>query len=441
MKKILLFIALSCVVNANAQNYFIDFKGTGASTIVSSVKVDNLTSGTSLIVSAGYRLSLTFPTGENSIENKQSSELKIYPNPATGSSLFRIYPPARGNATISVFDINGKPVYQMHSNLEKDLQEFRISGLKSGFYVVNVKGNTYQYSGKLVCNSESSGKTGIEKISNSIPAIEKASKPISKGSFGTNVTQPVVDMTYTDGDRLKFTGISGNYSTVVMDIPDASKEINFNFVDCTDGSGNHYPVVQIGTQLWMAENIMAAKYTSVTDIPIAETEEAWAAFTVTSKGYCYYDFLPANGPVYGALYTWPGAMDGAASTTSTPSGRQGVCPVGWHVPSIDEWTILITAVSPLPGAKLKETGFTHWMSSGGVEGTNESGFSARGGGFRQNSTYGFANQTMEGYWWSTTDGTTPGTIRSVGMFNNTSGASPFYEIPIGKGLSVRCLKD
>ena len=440
MKKILIFIALSCALNANAQNYYINFTGTGASTSVSSVKVENLTAVTSLIVNTGYRLSLTFPTGVNSIENKQSSELKIYPNPTTGNSFFQVYPPSKGNATISVLDLNGKSVYQIQRNLERDLQEFCISGLNSGFYVVSVKGSTYQYSGKLVSNAKASGKISIEQTSNNMPVIEKSSKTNSKGSLNTNTSQPVIDMAYTDGDRLKFTGISGIYSTVVMDIPTATKTINFDFVDCTDGSGNSYPVVQIGTQLWMAENIRTIKYTSGSDITLASTDEEWGAFTATSKGYCYYDFIPANGPVYGALYTWAGAMDGAASTTSAPSGKQGVCPVGWHVPSIAEWIVLTTTLDPLPGAKLKETGFTHWWSSGGVEGTNESGFSARGGGFRQNSTFGFANQTLEGYWWSTTDGLTIGTISSIGMYNNTSGASSI-EIPKGKGLSVRCLKD
>ena len=33
-------------------------------------------------------------------------------------------------------------------------------------------------------------------------------------------------------------------------------------------------------------------------------------------------------------------MNGATSSSSTPSGIQGICPTGWHLPSHDEWTDL-----------------------------------------------------------------------------------------------------
>jgi len=34
-------------------------------------------------------------------------------------------------------------------------------------------------------------------------------------------------------------------------------------------------------------------------------------------------------------------MQYAASSTSNPSGVQGLCPSGWHIPSDDEWTELV----------------------------------------------------------------------------------------------------
>jgi hypothetical protein len=74
-------------------------------------------------------------------------------------------------------------------------------------------------------------------------------------------------MQYTSGDRLKFTGISGNYSTVLTDIPTGNKTITFDFIACTDGDNNHYPIVKTGAQTWMAENLKTTKYNSGADIP------------------------------------------------------------------------------------------------------------------------------------------------------------------------------
>ena len=58
----------------------------------------------------------------------------------------------------------------------------------------------------------------------------------------------------------------------------------------------------------------------------------------TSKYYFWYnDDSASNAATYGALYTWAAAMNGSASSCSNPSGVQGVCPIGWHIPSDKEW--------------------------------------------------------------------------------------------------------
>ncbi|MDV7400220.1 FISUMP domain-containing protein, partial [Arthrospira platensis SPKY1] len=44
---------------------------------------------------------------------------------------------------------------------------------------------------------------------------------------------------------------------------------------------------------------------------------------------------------YGGLYTWYTLMNGSSSSNSNPSGVQGICPTGWHVPSDAEWTQLV----------------------------------------------------------------------------------------------------
>ena len=46
------------------------------------------------------------------------------------------------------------------------------------------------------------------------------------------------------------------------------------------------------------------------------------------------------------LYTWAATMNGAGSSNNNPSGIQGICPSGWHLPSNTEWCELENYVEP-----------------------------------------------------------------------------------------------
>ena len=104
-----------------------------------------------------------------------------------------------------------------------------------------------------------------------------------------------------------------------------------------DYDGNNYKTVQIGDQIWMAENLKATHYSDGTVIQLVEDGTSWYYLGYTDKAMCYYNNSIANKSTYGGLYTWAAAMKGAPSSTSNPSGVQGVCPDGWHLPSDDEW--------------------------------------------------------------------------------------------------------
>ncbi len=432
MKRLLILLAIFCVLKANAQNYLITFAGTGASTIVSTVKVENLDAGTSLILSGDQILHLTATlTGVNPVENRQSSALKIYPNPMTGSSILQIYPPEAGNAMISIFDMTGKPVAQIQSSLDNSLQEFRLSGINSGFYLISVRGNTYQYSGKLLCNGKADGTISIEKISNNQAVEEKTSKTDHKGTLAA------VDMQYTTGDTLKFTGISENYNTITTDSPASDKTIALNFLPCTDGDNNNYPVVEIGTQFWMAENLKTTKYSDGTNIPLVNTPGTWAALTPTDKAYCWYNDNISNKDTYGALYTWAAAMNGAASSDASPSHVQGACPTGWHLPSTAEWITLRTYLgnSQIASFRLQEAGAAHWINPD-PRVTNKSGFTGLPGGTRHpNGT--FFSIGGSGSWWSTSIIPMPAAVAFYIPF--AWEGIDFYAL--SEGFSVRCLND
>jgi len=127
----------------------------------------------------------------------------------------------------------------------------------------------------------------------------------------------------------------------------------------TDFDGNVYRTVRIGAQVWMAENLRGTHYGDGAPVP---------SFV--------YNNDTANARVYGRLYRWQAAMNGAPSSAANPSGVQGACPRGWHVPSNAEWQQMFAHLGgeSVAGGKLKEAGAVHW--GGRDSATNESGFGA-----------------------------------------------------------------
>lgn len=94
-----------------------------------------------------------------------------------------------------------------------------------------------------------------------------------------------------------------------------------------DIDGNTYPVISIGEQLWMVENLRTTRYNDGTEIPNVSDNKEWAQ--LNAPAYCWYKNDETNKSEYGALYKWYTVVDTCE-----------VCPEGWHVPSDEEWTEL-----------------------------------------------------------------------------------------------------
>ncbi len=197
-----------------------------------------------------------------------------------------------------------------------------------------------------------------------------------------------------------------------------------------DIDGNTYKTVQIGNQEWMAENLKVTKYSNGTEITLIENSADWSVYI--DKAYCYYDNSLSNADTYGALYTWSAAMNGSSSSNNNPSGIQGVCPDGWHLPSYSEWTELTDYLggANIAGDKLKE-----------LDATNETGFSARLGGGRYTDTNDgeFHNMYSGGYWWCSTENSEYWAKYIRMNWDNI--VVDFDDFPKHYGYSVRCLKN
>jgi uncharacterized protein (TIGR02145 family) len=196
-------------------------------------------------------------------------------------------------------------------------------------------------------------------------------------------------------------------------------------VTVSDYDGNTYGVVRIGTQLWMQENMKTTKLNDGTAIALTGGTSEWSS--LTTSGYCWYNNNISYKNTYGALYNW----------YTVSSGK--LCPSGWHVPTVDDWSTLenyLGGSSPA-GGKLKETGTTHWTSPN-TGATDEYNFTALPGGLRTN-TGAFQNINSYGYWWTSTVEASPDVYYR--HIQNDSDKLFWAYKNEKHGMSVRCNKD
>ena len=221
------------------------------------------------------------------------------------------------------------------------------------------------------------------------------------------------------GQQVSFTTLALNVN--ILFNPDLT------YGTLTDIDNNSYKTIQIGTQVWMAENLKTTHYNDGVSIPLVTDATTWTS--LSTPGCSWYNNDPTTmKATYGAIYNW--------YTVNT--GK--LCPSGWHVPTDAEWTTLTTWLGgeSVAGGKLKETGTNHWVSPN-TGATNTSGFTALPGGGRSNSgSFDFIG--IYGYWWSSTENDISSAwCRNLYYsFNSVFRYSFFYK-PFG--FHVRCLKD
>ena len=112
----------------------------------------------------------------------------------------------------------------------------------------------------------------------------------------------------------------------------------------TDYDGNTYNTVQIGNQCWMKENLKTTHFADGTEIPLTTTTTTYPWVDTIPLRY-YPNNSSSNLTRYGYWYNWKAVMKNSSSSNNNPSGRQGICPVGWHIPSKAEWEELTNYVS------------------------------------------------------------------------------------------------
>ena len=180
----------------------------------------------------------------------------------------------------------------------------------------------------------------------------------------------------------------------------------------TDIDNNIYNTVQIGNQCWMKENLRTTHYPDGTEIPAGNTDD-WDFWNDYTR--CAPNGDVNNVPTYGYHYSWTALMNGASSSDANPSGVQGICPEGWHVPSDAEWGQLVDFVigqgkytyaschnaNAIAFAMAATSGWhetNEWCAPGySLITNNATGFSALPAGYTPASVFNFG-----AYFWTST---------------------------------------
>jgi uncharacterized protein (TIGR02145 family)/uncharacterized repeat protein (TIGR02543 family) len=349
------------------------------------------------------------PTGDVTLYAKWNS--KSDPQPTTFTIAFRANGATSGTAPTDMMADSGITITLPGSNgLSRNNDTFggwntNSSGTGTNYsagssYTVNsnatlyakwdaaVQSTTYTLTMSVYPNN--SGTTNPASSQSNIQAGQAVSISANPNSGYT-----FTNWTVTNGTA-SFANANSAATTVTLST-NATIRANFGETFTDNRDGKEYRWVQIGNQVWMAENLNYYVESSI----------------------CY-DNDPANCAKYGRLYDWSTAMgidakynnggwNGGAGNDENHTGiywnggdvnHTGICPAGWHIPSDAEWSTLMDSVggSSTAGTKLKAT--SGWNDHG--NGTDQYGFSALpGGSGSSNGNFDIAGNN--GYWWSATE--------------------------------------
>ncbi len=196
-----------------------------------------------------------------------------------------------------------------------------------------------------------------------------------------------------------------------------------------DIDGNEYKIARLGIQQWISSNLNVSRFRNGDVIPEAKTEEEWIkAGKSSSPAWCYYNNDPKNGSTSGRLYNWFAVND-----------PRGLAPEGWHVAVNSDWSTLVKNLLGIDYASPKMKSRSGWKTRNG---TNDIGFSAIPGGFRDEKG-AFNDLKTKARWWSNSVPVEIKPSTQIYSFVVSDDVVAVSYIKVNKevGLSVRCIKD
>jgi len=416
MKKLTILIILSVInlFNVDAQNFTFIFNPKETSNDIDSIKANVLTTGKNYISIGSNQISFTITSVNiNSIPDN----ISVYPNPFDGQTQIQFYSPQDDDVRITLFNAAGQILASSQKKINQGLQKLKITTTCQGVCIINLTGNHTKFSQKILVTK--SGKNNIIEFIgiNSQEVLEKSA---------VEESSKVVHFFIYSSDNI----------TKIADTLSISKTYEVEFYECKDADGKNYPVVQIGGQWWMSENLA---YLPLVDSSknVSQTEPFYYAYGYEGKNVSEAKATD-NYKTFGVLYNWPAALN--------------ACPDGWHLPTHEEWKQLAQYINNQKDLHNDSTNFwndvgTHlkaingWIDNGLIpliHGTDNFGFSGLPGGFCY-FLGGIAGIGEIGHWWSSTEYDYDSAWRGYLRGNS----HVFYQSHTRKesGFSIRCVRD
>ena len=270
------------------------------------------------------------------------------------------------------------------------------------------------------------GEAPLESSSSKKVEVSSSSVEVSSSSEQSSSSKEQLSSSEESSSSEVLSSSSQIESSSSAVFVDPSEVERGSFTDERDG--REYRYVKIGGQTWMAENLNYA----------------------VDSSFCYNDTLEYC-ETYGRLYPWSVAMDSAGMFTDPGNGCgdgfvcgiqtrvRGICPEGWHLPSVTEGDALVTATDK--GAYKGTALMDSVLWNGNSTATDSYGFGGLPSGIRlADGTY--KNLGQYGYFWLSTESTNRATYQArIFDYEDEWNGAMGLETDKNRGLSVRCLKD
>ncbi|MBR6160661.1 MAG: T9SS type A sorting domain-containing protein [Bacteroidales bacterium] len=299
-----------------------------------------------------------------------ATSLQTTPNPFNGTTTVNLQMPEPGDVQVEVADVNGHVVEtRLIASLQQGTHNLRVALRTPGTYVLTARVNGKTLSAKLL-NTGNGGKDAVEYDGIVEAPYYDASTPYydydaSTPYYDYDASTPYYDAStrpksakgssyhpFQLGDYMRYVAYARGIASQTMTqyqteggmillpfttpLPAPGDALPCSDAPVvTDYDGNIYNTVKIGQQCWMQFNLRTTHYDDGTPIPLGQSYSETYPY--------YYDNDTSFIPLYyrGYLYNWPAVMHGASASDANPSGVQGICPTGWHVPSEEEILQLI----------------------------------------------------------------------------------------------------